>query len=226
MTSKMFWTPKRSAEESGVSVYTAEDVKFVGWATLPEEEIVSVAFSEEAAPLLQTDSRADLVFTGSGDLRLFVPKARVIRCHLVPGQITYIFETRESQWKSIRDSLSPRRAERVRPDARIDVNLTTREGMAKALLLDLSETGLSLRLSPDDEFFFLHPDAVTMDFQLPGATGDPLVLVAKLRYRALDESGHVRCGFEFDSKATSNFRDQRWRIARYVWSCKDSAAAE
>ena len=101
-----------------------------------------------------------------------------------------------------------------------------REGMAKAHLLDISETGLSLKLAPDDEFFFMHPDAVTMDFQLPGIEGEPLVLVAKLRYRALDESGYVRCGFEFDNKATSNFRDQRWRIARYVWSRKDSKPAD
>ena len=40
----------------------------------------------------------------------------------------------------------------------------------------------------------------------------------RLSDKSLDLLG--RCGFEFDHKATTNFRQQRWRIARYVWSLK------
>ena len=116
MTEQYVWNPTQTLEQSGVYVNTEDGVAFGGWATLSEPGIVCVAFPEESAPLLPTYQSVDLTFTGyHGELSLPLDGARLFHCQIVPGQITYVFEVEKNEWRTLRGSLSPRRAPRIEP---------------------------------------------------------------------------------------------------------------
>ena len=165
------------------------------------------------------------MFTGTGDIRLFVPRAVVTRCEFVTGQIVYIFRVTDSQWENIRESLSPRRSLRVEPSDPIDLELVSASGGTVGTIADLSESGISVLLPKAAEHELLRPGAHCIRFGLPDGE-DALELTARLRYRAEESEEFIRCGFEFDTQVGQDFRQYRWRIARYVWSQQDSPEGE
>ena len=220
MSEQVLATPNLKTNESGVSVYSKEDEKFVGWSSLPAKSLVRVAFPENDAPTFATRERADLVFTGNGDIRLFVPKAQVVRCEYVPGQTTYTFEVRETQWENIRESLSPRRSVRVSPKEPIELEIDSQSGQLKGRVEDISETGISVTLDASLEAELLRLGPHSLRFSLsPGE--EPIELLAKLRYRALEGESELRCGFEFDTQSNPDYRQTRWHVARFVWMQQD-----
>lgn len=220
MSEQVLSTPNLKSNESGVSVYSKEDEKFVGWSSLPSKQLVRVAFPENEAPSFGTREGADLVFTGNGDIRLFVPKAKVIRCEYVPGQTTYTFEVRETQWDNIRESLSPRRAVRVSPKDPIELSIASASGQLKGMVEDISETGISVTLDHSLEAELLRLGPHCLKFSLtPGE--EPVELLAKLRYRAVEGENQLRCGFEFDTQSSPDYRQKRWHVARFVWMQQD-----
>lgn len=221
MSEHAFWSPNSGNNESGVSVYSHDDERFAGWSSLPEPLLVRVAFPENKVPVFETSAEADLVFTGSGEIRLFVPRAIVVRCEYTPGQTIYLFKVRETQWENIRDSLSPRRSVRVEPATPIPVRIVSAAEGLVGEVGDVSESGVSIRLAREVESEILRPGLHSLSFKLP-EENEPIEITARLRYRAAEDEETIRCGFEFDAKATSEFRDKRWRIARYVWGAQES----
>ncbi len=222
MSQKVFWSPNSKTDESGVSVYSTEDEKFSGWSSLPQPCLVRIAFAEQAAPIFKTSETADLVFTGTGDIRLFVPGAMVERCEYILGQTVYSFRVRGPQWENIRNSLSPRRSIRVRPDEPIILEVASAHENLCGEIEDLSESGLSVNIPSERESELLRPGLHSLRFGILD-DGDPIEIMARLRYRAANEAETVRCGFEFEPQGSTDYRENRWRIARYVWGRQESA---
>jgi len=225
MSEHAFWNPNSKANESGVSVYSKADERFAGWSSLPEPRIVRVAFSADNAPVFETRTEADLVFTGTGEIRLFVPRATVFSCEYVPGQVVYLFRVRDTQWDNIRESLSPRRSIRIKPSAPIVLKIASASGALAGEIFDLSESGVSVHLECEYEKDLLRPGLHSIHFALPDGE-EPLELMAQLRYRASEAEESVRCGFEFDAQASEDLRAKRWRISRYVWSQQEDEEDE
>ena len=222
MSERAFTSPIIKTQESGVSVYSREDEKFTGWSSLPKPQVVRVAFSEGDAPVFATGEPADLVFTGTGDIRLFVPQARVTRCEYVPGQVTYTFHVRDTQWENIRESLCPRRSIRVSPQEPIELEIAGPNGNLTGLVEDLSETGISVNLPAESEQALLRSGPHSLRFRLT-PTEEPIEVLGRLRYRAAEGEGIVRCGFEFDTQGTEDYREKRWHVARFVWTQQEDS---
>ena len=217
MSEPSAWNPTQTIDESGVVIATEDGFRFQGWATLSSLGIVTIVFPEDATPLFPTYTSVDLRFIGRGELDILVERANLFHCRIMPGQITYVFEVEKREWKSLRESLRPRRADRVEPECMVAVNLTTPAGVTRGTIDDISATGLALRIKPADEQFFLYPGALALKFQIPNQRGC-LLMIANLRYRRRDFSGLVRCGFEFDAQHTEGFAEQSAIIANYVAS--------
>lgn len=184
-----------------------------------------VEFPPEEAPLLAVGQEVELRFLG-GRLDGPVPiRAWVIYRGDRTSARELHFRLDRSHGSALQARLNRRRAFRVTPEpnAPIQVRLRGPEGdrRATAVLHDISESGLSALVGPDDEGRMMDLTQVRVQFALPGEhlgrneKIPALDVVGAIRYRRL-EGPAIYYGIEFDAEASADFTAQRRLIQDYV----------
>lgn len=109
-----------------------------------------------------------------------------------------------------------RRAVRVRPelDRKLTVMMRWSGNELKAMVTNVSETGVGIAVPVESGKKLEHVEKVAMELKLPGAA-EPLHGAAFLRNMA-NVSGQMICGLMFDFDQQSSLASRRAEIAAYV----------
>jgi hypothetical protein len=111
-----------------------------------------------------------------------------------------------------------RGAVRIRPKASIHVTLTLESSLSiRAGLFDISASGMSLRVTPDQEAAIAQSTKVEVRAKLPGRPSYPLCFRAWIRERRfVDELVHL--GLAFIPEESADFSSQEQAILQYVFA--------